>query len=839
MAQNSTVQLNIATTNTAKATKDVKSLKEQIRDLKNEMAGLAEDTEEYNQAAAQLGDLMHQQQEITEAAKLATNDYGQTLSNITSISAGAVGSLSALNGVMNLIGASSDEATEAMRKIQSLMAIVQGLNQLDSAEKAFKGLWTRVKTSTKATNENTESVKRNSTAETENAAATAGASTAMKGQAASAATATKANGLLSVSFKNLKNAVKSFMASNPFTLIIMAITTVISLVSSLVSKEREAAEEMERIRKEAEHAATLSRYSYTGRSGLTSAPGSYQSARDLGKERYGEFTGTQKEAEKLTKDIDNLMKKRQKYIAQGKDVKAVDKEIYELEMRQSYQLIAVKEKEYVVKLNELASEKNRLKMLREGTEEYENQEKAVNGLNEELTELKNSMIESANAYHSASEGIREINTSAADTAFENGLKKIATEYEDSKLMLERQLRDNQITHDEYYKRLAEIEQDYLDKRVAYLTKWKKYSDEEKLKTKQQEDTITDIERKASKERIENAYNEAVKKAEIRDKERPRIETNYDEIENDAKRLAYTQRYYDQQGELLDAWWFKKFELIEQYNQRELEIEREFNLYIKGLAMQRYDDEEAVLKGNEELEIQRVTEIYEAGKAKLDQLKADNLISEDDYNKQMIDLTREREDSTFAIEQEFFEARQELLNSRVDTEMEINQQLYEIEKEAAERQRELAKTYINAFSTVVSSIGGLMGDLQGYYDEGSKQYEALQEAQIVMSTITGTLAAWMSGIEAAPAPWNLGIAAAMSGIALAQGIIALDQLHKKKIGGLSAGASNAPSTSAYQTVAYETGAELQGEIQDQRVYVTETDISETVNRVNVMEGESTF
>lgn len=830
---NNTVELNIATTNTSKATKDVKSLREQIKDLKNEMAGLTQGTDEYNQAAAQLGDLMHQQSEISEAAKLATNDYGQTLSNITSISAGVVGSISAMNGVLNLVGASSDEATEAMRKIQSLMSIVQGLNQLDAADKALKGLWTRIKNATTAKKEDTQETIRNSQAETQNAAASTVAAKAKKQEAVASGVAAKANGVLSLSFKSLKKAIMSFMASNPFTLIIMAVTTVIGLVSSLISKQKELNKQIE---KEAENfrnaadARALAEASggpsldntnlrLTGEAERRTAAGSRRLRPDSEEDKKAK-----EDLAKYREQLNELEKADKKY---SDRYAKIYKDLYFDQKKRLNELYHywVHEQSRYANWSQETDLENRQKMLEHWQQYGEEIDKLLIQMGSNYYEYQQYLTDKAK------EEQAKRDKNAEDSA-NDYLKKIKEEFDLKVIEIERAYKNHEIDTQEYYKRL-------IDAHTEYLEKYKKSKKKEAVTVAQEEDAITDIQRKAASERIEDAYKEAVKMAEIRDSKRPRVETNYDEMENDAKRLLYTQRYYEQQGELLDAWWFRKFRLIEQYNQRELEIEREFNMYVKGLAMQRYDDEEEVLKGNRDLELQRVEDIYAAGKVKLDELKAENLISEDDYKQQMIDLTQEREESIFAIELEYHEAWQELQNSRVDTEMEINQQLYEIEKEAAERQRELAKTYINAFSTVVSSIGNLMGSLQGYYEEGSKQYEALQEAQIVMSTITGTLAAWMSGIEAAPAPWNLAIAAAMSGIAMAQGIMAIDQLHKKKLGGLSSGASNAPSTSAYQTFVSETGADLQGDIQDQRVVVLEQDITDTVNRVNVVESESTF
>lgn len=126
--------------NTTGAEKNVKSLKTQIRELKEQMAQLEQGTEEYDKASQKLANLNQKQIEINESMKYSNRDLGQTLSNLTSVSAGVVGAISSINSVMVLMGADSEEAMEAMKKIQAMMAIIQGLSAIDTATKALKGL---------------------------------------------------------------------------------------------------------------------------------------------------------------------------------------------------------------------------------------------------------------------------------------------------------------------------------------------------------------------------------------------------------------------------------------------------------------------------------------------------------------------------------------------------------------------------------------------------------------------------------------------------------------------------------------------------------------------------
>lgn len=859
MAQNSTVQLNIATANTSKATKDVKSLKEQIRDLKNEMAGLTQGTAEYDQAAAQLGDLMHQQAEITESAKLATADYGQTLSNITSISAGVVGAISSVNGVMNLLGASNDDAVEAIRTIQSLMAVVQGLNQLQAAEKAFKGLWTRIKTSTKATNENTESVKRNSTAETENAAATAGASTAMKGQAASAATATKANGVLSLSFKNLKNAIKSFMASNPFTLIIMGLTTAISLITNLVNKTKEAAEEARKVRYDN---AIKDMDDMAARLNDMNTEYSQEVKRDIAelalRERMADYykqnnrSRTNTEIKNNLKELEEEIKTTQilrdaMEITQGTDSEEYRKAAKSLlEAQAEYNLLQMeyyKNEMDRLERDILARTRKIRTASRKEKEEIAKEVEDLNNLRDKERENYNTAAEKytdnfRNSKKTEADEYRRQQQAAAETqrkrlekeAKDNAdyLKKIKDEYELNVIGIERAYKDNEITTQEYYDALIKAHQDYLEK-------YKAAKGSEKLTVAREEDAITELERKAVQDRIDTQK----KLADSENYRGPRAVVDESRYQNTQNALTDQEggRYAEQQEELFNAWWLKKFMLIEQYNRQEVEKEREHNDELNRLAMERYAEEENVLKENFDADKGYEDTRFQNEMDALNARHEAKLISEQDYYLELERLEREHQEKMDELQADYDGGRNEIEANRIQTLRDIAEQRYQIEKDYYDRRLELDEAYISAYQTLSSSIGGILAKVQEQYAEGSKQYERIQEASIIMDTVSGALSAFMSGVKSGiPAPGNFIYGGVLSALALAEGQLALNNLHSKK---LSAGAANAPSVSAYQTVAYETGADLQGEIRDQRVVVLEQDITDTVNRVNVIESESTF
>lgn len=867
MASNNTVQLNIATANTSKATKDVKSLKEQIRDLRNEMAGLTQGTAEYDQAAAQLGDLMHQQAEITESAKLATADYGQTLSNITSISAGVVGSISAINGVMNVMGASSDEASEAMRKIQSLMAIVQGLNQLDQAEKAFKGLWTRIKLTTTARQKDTQETIKNSGAATANAAATNMDAAAKRKDAVASGVATAANTTLATSFRNLGRAIKSFMASNPFTLAIMGATTLVSIISTLASKTKEAAEEAAKMsfeaatRSLAEMSETLNDMSGTLSNTLKKnvARGTLEDARAASSRSMKELKEDMKyfetEIEKTQADLDNAK------IYKGEDSEDAKKYYNDLlNIQQLYYITSMDYYDQYIE-NQKAAIKIKEDMMKKARgsekEEYERQ------LNQQKEVLKNleanydssalyyfealrtETVDAQKAAEDARKKAAEDAKKAADERRARELNDLKTAYERQKLLTSDLYRDQELTAEEYYDRQISELNDYLEKWTKLRVKHNKelgkrgltdgLTNEDLLEIERMNSQAVDLERKKTEAIIELRK----KLADSENYRGERAVVNESRYQNAQNALTDQEglRYAEQQEELFNAWWLKKFMLIEQYNKQEVEKEREHNDELNRLAMERYAEEERVLKenrrGDEEYEVTRFQNEMKALKERLEA----KLVSEQDYRLKEEELAREHMEKMAEIESGYNTGWQEIEANRIQTLRDIAQQRYEIEKDYYDRRLELDEAYISAYQTLSSSIGGILAKVQEQYSEGSRQYEKLQETSIILDTISGALSAFMSGVKSGiPAPGNFIYGGVLSALALAEGQMALNNLHSKK---LSASAANAPTTSAYQTFVSETGSDLQGSIRDQRVYVTETDISETLGRVNVIETEATF
>jgi hypothetical protein len=173
---------------------DVKPLKKQLREA----------TQELQLARQRFGDLST---EAVDAAKkvagirdsieaaneqAALFDPGKRFQALTSAASLAAGAVGAVQGAMGLFGAESEDVQKALLKVQSAMALSQGLSQLADLSKvteelksSFKGLISTTAQKTAATTADTAAVGANTVANTAQAGATNASSIASKAAAIS------------------------------------------------------------------------------------------------------------------------------------------------------------------------------------------------------------------------------------------------------------------------------------------------------------------------------------------------------------------------------------------------------------------------------------------------------------------------------------------------------------------------------------------------------------------------------------------------------------------------------------------------------------------------------
>lgn len=184
-------------------------------------------------------------------------------------------------------------------------------------------------------------------------------------------------------------------------------------------------------------------------------------------------------------------------------------------------------------------------------------------------------------------------------------------------------------------------------------------------------------------------------------------------------------------------------------------------------------------------------------------------------------------------------------------------LKELQKESADETQVSAqkwKTYGNMAATGLGVATNLLSSLAEQQDETSKEgfetQKKLQIASATMAMLQGMVSAFASAMQLGPIAGPIA-GAALSAAVATMGAIQIAEIKKQQWGGsadpnttaaqVSAPAVNAINTimPAVQTVNAVEGASTESDVKDTRVYVVETDIANTMNKVNVMESEAVY
>lgn len=156
----------------------------------------------------------------------------------------------------------------------------------------------------------------------------------------------------------------------------------------------------------------------------------------------------------------------------------------------------------------------------------------------------------------------------------------------------------------------------------------------------------------------------------------------------------------------------------------------------------------------------------------------------------------------------------------------------------------------AFSSTTQLLDGLANSQDRTTEEGFAMWKKLSIASATMQMIQGVVSAWSSAMQLGPiaGPIMGGILTAST---IAMGTMNINNIKKQTLdnAGKDSGSGNTTQMPAVNTAAllsspvnYTTeikGAKAVEDAQDTRVYVLESDITSTVDKVRVVEEESTY
>lgn len=380
---------------------------------------------------------------------------------------------------------------------------------------------------------------------------------------------------------------------------------------------------------------------------------------------------------------------------------------------------------------------------------------------------------------------------------------------------------------ELEKRLAEIKKS-LDKEVALL------DDALKKKIISQEQYEKDrkaIEDHYAKERA-NAEKEALKKEQDE-----RIKTSIDLIDTSHKlELAKLQSQYDEK--LINE---------EEFNNRKKELQ---TTYVQDYI----DNIKYLLETEENLTDEQILDLTN----KLNTARAS--IKEKDTETSDEDTETSDEDKAKTITEAINAAALALndfsdnpawgtilkniatLTANWET---LHGQIQKGGKKAFSAYAQIAAVGLNSIGTMLTELGNKQDTSNKKGFEAQKKY---QYGATVVNTLAGIASAWASSMQL-PSPLNIIVGSLMSGFMVTTGAMQLSKISKTKFGDKGGGgdaSSSSPNSSAVSSVIAPVqytqdvqGASIEGAIQDSKVYVVESDITDTQDRVAVTESEARY
>lgn len=150
------------------------------------------------------------------------------------------------------------------------------------------------------------------------------------------------------------------------------------------------------------------------------------------------------------------------------------------------------------------------------------------------------------------------------------------------------------------------------------------------------------------------------------------------------------------------------------------------------------------------------------------------------------------------------------------------------------------------SSVATMLNGLAAEQDASSKEGFESQKKLQIAGSTMSMLAGIVSAWSSAMQLGPIAGPI-LGAVLSAMMLATGLAQIVKIKNTQFDSKgTTGVSSTPNTSAIASITAPVqytrdvdNASIEGAIRNQKVYVTETDITNTQNKVDVTENEARY
>ena len=169
----------------------------------------------------------------------------------------------------------------------------------------------------------------------------------------------------------------------------------------------------------------------------------------------------------------------------------------------------------------------------------------------------------------------------------------------------------------------------------------------------------------------------------------------------------------------------------------------------------------------------------------------------------------------------------------------------IVEEEEEKQMQIRKASIKNYTSLADGIGNIIGSISDMMEEGTAEQKGLAIAATTIQMLTGIATALSGAFTTKTGTWDIALAAVQAASIAAAGIASITKISQVKSDGSGASISvpsvnmGAVVASAPEFVQSVDGAMTQTAITDQKVYVTEHDITETQKKVEVAQNRATY
>lgn len=404
---------------------------------------------------------------------------------------------------------------------------------------------------------------------------------------------------------------------------------------------------------------------------------------------------------------------------------------------------------------------------------------------------------------------------------------------------------------EHYKTLIEKQNELYDALKKNTDDWTVY--ETKKKKEAQEQQLKDAEE----------FNKR-RKEQVTELEKFKEQLYQNSLNSEDKELRQRELTYQNDANKLKEWLNKKYISQEEYNALSLQLDEQYNKDRIEIR-QKYGD--PILESID-LEIGKKSELIDADaylrknreeNEEANQLELENLTKKIEALDNLTNAT----DAVGVAMQALSELDVDGLSSqwseafyRVgDTIQKVKEGIIDLNNNTG-KAGDKWKIYGNMAVAGLGAASSMMNALAEQQDETSEEgFEKQKKLQIASATISmlqGMLGAFSQSMAAFAFPMGPIIGAAMSALVAATGIMQINQIKKQRFdGGESGTVASTPSASpsitavkamggpAVNPVTNIEGASTEGTVQESRVWVSETDITDTQKKVRTVESESTY